>query len=185
MLNNTYILFGAVLGLTIANAAGAATISMKNDRLGYLIQQVDYQHINDSLEKSENRLLGRASWDIQCWVKSSENTKICTMRKNHITVMRMNDSYSLSVGINHAKNSITLLKVDNNSVLQAREGLYRDAQAIIDQFKRGFEVKTEFNVSHNAKPVVNEVSLIGFSDAFNDMQQQYSKLNHLDLQRRL
>lgn len=99
--------------------------------------------------------------------------------------MRMNDSYSLSVGINHARNSITLLKVDNNSVLQAREGLYRDAQAIIDQFKRGFEVKTEFNVSHNAKPVVNEVSLIGFSDAFNDMQQQYSKLNHLDLQRRL
>ena len=106
------------------------------------------------------------------------------MRKNHITVMRMNDNYSLSVGIKHEKNSITLLKVDNNSIWQAREGLYRDAQTIIDQFKRGFEVKTEFNAFNTAKPVVNEVSLIGFSDAFNDMQQQYSKLDHLDAQRR-
>ena len=184
MTNNTYIFFGAILGLMIANTAGAATISMKNDRLGYLIQRVDYQRINDSLEKSENQLLGRASWNIQCWVKSSENTKICTMRNNHITVMRMNDYYSLSVGTKHAKNSIALLKVDNNSVLQAREGLYRDAQAIIDQFKHGFEVKTEFNVPNTTKPVVNEVSLIGFSDAFNDMQQQYSKLD-LDMQRRL
>lgn len=184
MLNNTYIFFGAILGLTIANVAGAATINMKNDRLSYLIQRVDYQRTNDSVEKSENQLLGRASWNIQCWVKSSEGTKICTMRKNHITVMRINDNYSLSVGIKHKKNSITLLKVDNNSIWQAREGLYRDAQTIIDQFKRGFEVKTEFNAFNTTKPVVNEVSLIGFSDAFNDMQQQYSKLDHLDAQRR-
>jgi hypothetical protein len=45
-------------------------------------------------------------------------------------------------------------------------------------------VKTEFNAFNTTKPVVNEVSLIGFSDAFNDMQQQYSKLDHLDAQRR-
>ena len=94
MLNNTYIFFWAILGLTIANVAGAATINMKNDRLSYLIQRVDSQRTNDSVEKSENQLLGRASWNIQCWVKSSEGTKICTMRKNHITVMRMNDNYS-------------------------------------------------------------------------------------------
>ena len=72
MLNNTYIFFGAILGLTIANVAGAATINMKNDRLSDLIQRVDYQRTNDSLEKSENQLLGRASWNVQCWVKSSE-----------------------------------------------------------------------------------------------------------------
>ena len=39
MLNNTYIFFGAILGLTIANVAGAATINMKNDRLSDLIQR--------------------------------------------------------------------------------------------------------------------------------------------------
>jgi hypothetical protein len=33
---------------------------MKNDRLSYLIQRVDYQRTNDSLEKSENQLLVQA-----------------------------------------------------------------------------------------------------------------------------
>ncbi|WP_162898207.1 hypothetical protein [Acinetobacter sp. WCHAc010034] len=185
MLNNTSIFFWAVLGLTLSSAVGAASISVKNDRLGYLIQRVDYQRIDDSIEKSENQLLGRASWNIQCWVKAGEDTKICTMRKNHITVMRMNDHYSLSVGMKPAKNSITVLTVDDNSALQAREGLYRDAQPIIDQFKRGAQVKTEFKASNTAKTVMNEISLVGFTDAFNDMQQQYSRLDSFDPLRRL
>jgi len=106
-------------------------------------------------------------------------------RRRHITVMRMNDHYSLSVGMKPEKNSVTVLKVDDNSPLQAREGLYRDAQPIIDQFKRGSEVKTEFKATNTAKPVMNQISLVGFTDAFNDMQQQYSKLDSFDPLRRL
>lgn len=185
MLNNTSIFVGAVLGLALSSTVGAAAVSVKNDRLGYLIQRVDYQRIDASIEKSENQLLGRASWNIQCWVKTGEDTKICTMRKNHITVMRMNDHYSLSVGMKPEKNSVTVLKVDDNSPLQAREGLYRDAQPIIDQFKRGSEVKTEFKATNTAKTVMNQISLVGFTDAFNDMQQQYSRLDSFDPLRRL
>ena len=184
MINNTFIFFGVVLGLTVSSTVGAAAISLKSDPLGYLIQHVDYQR-EEPVEKLENRLIGRASWHIQCWVKESEDTKICTMRKNHITVMRMNNHYSLSVGLKIAKNSTTLLKVDDNHALQAREGLYRDAQPIIDQFKRGIDVKTEFKPPYAVKVVTSETSLVGFTDAFNDMQQQYGRLDSLESQRRL
>lgn len=184
MINNTFIFFGVVLGLAVSSAVSAASISLKSDPLGYLIQHVDYQR-DDTMEKLENRLIGRASWNIQCWVKESEDTKICTMRKNNITVMRMNNHYSLSVGLKIAKNSSTVLKVDDNNALQAREGLYRDAQPIIDQFKRGIGVKTEFKPSYAIKVVASETSLVGFTDAFNDMQQQYGRLDNLESQRRI
>lgn len=184
MINNTFIFFWVVLGLAVSSAVSAASISLKSDPLGYLIQHVDYQR-DDTMEKLENRLIGRASWNIQCWIKESEDTKICTMRKNNITVMRMNNHYSLSVGLKIAKNSSTVLKVDDNNALQAREGLYRDAQPIIDQFKRGIGVKTEFKPSYAIKVVASETSLVGFTDAFNDMQQQYGRLDNLESQRRI
>ncbi|WP_171263572.1 hypothetical protein [Acinetobacter sp. ANC 5054] len=66
------------------------------------------------------------------------------MQKNQITVILLNDDYSINVGSDHVKNSISVLRVDQNHVLQTREGLYRDARNIIDQFRNGLIVKTRY-----------------------------------------
>ena len=69
------------------------------------------------------------------------------------------------------------LYVDNNEILQAREGLFRNGDELIKQFKRGNYAFTRFQ--NNKKQLVeNKISLNGFTDAFNDMEAQFSNLGN-------
>ncbi|OTG82772.1 hypothetical protein B9T33_04790 [Acinetobacter sp. ANC 5054] len=133
---------GLFLIFSVSSPSFAASI--KKDPLNNLIEQISTQ-ASYSVNKTLNRsLLGRASWYIQCEFQAQENSKMCLMQKNQITVILLNDDYSINVGSDHVKNSISVLRVDQNHVLQTREGLYRDARNIIDQFRNGLIVKTRY-----------------------------------------
>ena len=173
---NNFVLkyFGVLLFSYCCTATFAAT--MQKDSLHDLIEQFTSPQTTDVNIGIHRAMVGRASWHIQCEFQAQDKTKVCLMQKHHITVMRLNDDYSIYVSANHLKNSISALRVDQNNVVQAREGLYRDAGRIIEQFRTGLVVKTRFQ-SENHAAQYHELSLLGFADAFEDMQVQYQSLN--------
>lgn len=173
---NNFVLkyFGVLLFSYCCTATFAATI--QKDSLNDLIEQFTSLQTPDVNTGINRIMVGRASWHIQCEFQVQDKTKVCLMQKHHITVMRLNDDYSINIGANHLKNSISALRVDQNNVVQAREGLYRDAGSIIEQFRTGIVVKTRFQ-SENYAAQYHELSLLGFADVFEDMQVQYQSLH--------
>ena len=175
LLNSTSILLLVFWG----NISHAETKSVVNDQLSSLIQKVQYESNNKEIVDSLDKQLARASWKIQCWTKKFEvleDNKICMMRKDDLIVMHFNDDYILSVGIKHQQNSTTDIRIDNNSVIQANEGLYRDAIPVINQMKKGISLFSKHQVQDKSKSTERTISLIGFTDAFNDMELQYKQL---------
>ena len=179
---NNFVLkyFGVLLFSYCCTATFAAT--MQKDSLHDLIEQFTSPQTADVNTGINRAMVGRASWHIQCEFQAQDKTKVCFMQKHHITVMRLNDDYSINIGSNHLKNSISSLRVDQNNVVQAREGLYRDAGSIIEQFRTGSVVKTRFQSDINHATQYHEQSLLGFADAFEDMQVQYQSLNDSTIQ---
>jgi hypothetical protein len=175
MLKNISKICGVLLVLLGINTSHATPATI-DDQLSSLIRNVEYQSNSKEQVDRLNSQVARASWRLKCWVRVFEDTKICVMQKNHLTVMRLNDSYSLSVGGKHQKNSMTSIRIDEGSIVQAREGLYRDALPVIEQMKRGYYIFSRYKGQEKDIDVENKVSLMGFTDAFNDMQLQYRKL---------
>ena len=142
MLKNIFTSTAVIFALLGSVSVGAASFSSKEDQLASLIERVQSQKGDEKVTRLENQMLGRASWEISCWIKVFDDTKICTMQRGDIIVMRLNNTYSVSIGENHTKNSLTSVRVDQNKTEQAREGLFRNASALIQQFKHGQNVYT-------------------------------------------
>lgn len=147
----------------------------QNDRMTTLIQQVNAAQHSAIQNKEERVLIGRASWKISCRIQANDNLHFCMMRKNHITVMRLNDDYNISVGHSHAKNTLSFLKVDHHLAVSAREGLFRDANDLVIQFKQGNLLRIGYQLKGADTVQYSELSLIGFNDAFEDMQAQFKQ----------
>ena len=85
--------------------------------------------------------------------------------------------YIVNIGEKNLKDNPAYVYVDNNEILQEREGLFRNGDELIKQFKRGNYAFTRFQ--NNKKQLVeNKISLNGFTDAFNDMEVQFSNLGN-------
>lgn len=175
MFNNIFKICGIFLIFLGINAA-QASVSTIDDQLTDLISRVEYPARSKEEVDRLNSQVARASWRIKCWVRVFEDTKVCVMQKSHLTVMRLEDSYSVSIGTQHQKNSSTTIRIDQGQLIQAREGLYREALPVIEQMKRGYYLFSCYKMSEKGNLIENKISLLGFTEAFNDMQQQYRKL---------
>ena len=169
-------------GLGVSQAMAA---SVSNDQLSQLIQRVELskktsgteaaKQTTRTPEQTEKNLLGRASWNIQCRVNVFEDSKVCIMKKNHIIVMRLNNDYSVSIGDNHQTNTLADARVDSQDVIQAREGLYRNADNLIDQMKKGSYLFTRYKRNGDKDYTEAKTSLVGFTAAFQDLQTQFTQ----------
>ena len=148
------------------------------DKISSLILKVSSKsNNNEEIDLLENKLLGRASWKIKCQYKVFEDIKACVMSKGPISVLRVNQQYIVNIGEKHLKDNLAFIHVDQQEILKEREGLFRNGSELIKQFKRGNFAFTRFQ--NNKKQVIeNKVSLDGFTDAFNDMEAQFSKLGN-------
>lgn len=148
------------------------------DKISSLILKVSSKsNNNEEIDLLENKLLGRASWKIKCQYKVFEDIKACVMSKGPISVLRVNQQYIVNIGEKHLKDNPAFIHVDQQEILKEREGLFRNGSELIKQFKRGNFAFTRFQ--NNKKQVIeNKVSLDGFTDAFNDMEAQFSKLGN-------
>lgn len=175
MLTNIFkstVVICALLGSSFVGAASAS----KEDQLADLIERVQSQKGEEKVAQLENQMLGRASWEISCWIKVFDDTKICTMQRGDIIVMRLNNIYSVSIGENHTKNTFTSVRVDDNKTEEAREGLFRNASSLIQQLKQGKNVYTRYKQGSSGKELDAKVSLVGFTAAYTDMQNQFERL---------
>ncbi len=157
----------------------------QTDRLADLIQTVGYSNPQDDIAQLEKYLLGRSSWNVQCWVKVFDGAKVCTLQKDHITVVRLNDDYSVRIGDQSGKNAKTALRVDQYQPLYTPNGWFRDANKLIEQFKLGAYVYTRYPNVNPDQDVDYKVALLGFSNAFQHMQQQFAQLDRQKAQNSL
>ena len=91
--------------------------------------------------------------------------------------MHLNDNYFVNIGNKVVKNSVVYVHVDKNNILQDRDGLFRNGNLLIKQFKRGNNIFIRYNAKNKIQEIERKISLLGFSDAFNDMENQYSRLD--------
>lgn len=166
-----------LLSLSIFPAFFIATTYAAEDRLSSLILRVNAQSNNDEISLVENKLLGRASWKIKCQYKTFEDMKACVMSKGAISVLHINNQYIVNIGQKHQKDTMTFIRVDQGESLQAREGLFRNGNDLIDLLKRGNYAYTRFQ-QNKTQYIEDKTSLLGFTDAFNDMEAQFSKLSN-------
>jgi len=148
------------------------------DQLSTLILKINTKPSNNGeVDLLENKFLGRASWNIKCQYKVFEDIKACVMSKGPISILNVNNQYVVNIGEKHLKNNPAFIHVDNKDILQEREGLFRNGSEIIKQLKRGNYAYTRFQ--NNKKQLIeNKIPLIGFTDAFNDMEAQFLKLGN-------
>lgn len=162
------------LGLLVLSISAMNSVQA-DDQLSSLITKVSNQSKIDTISAMENRLLGRASWKIKCQYKAFDDMKACVMSKGPISILRLNNQYIINIGEKHQKNSEAYIRVDQSDTLQEREGLFRNASSLVGQMKRGNFAFTRFYQVKN-KPIEHKISLIGFTDALNDMEAQFAKL---------
>lgn len=156
----------------------ANNVSASEDQLSTLILKVNAKSSsNAEIDLMENKLIERASWKIKCQYKVFEDMKACIMSKGPISILHVNHQYIVNIGEKQLKNNPVFIHIDNKEILQEREGLFRNSSELIKQFKRGNYAFTRFY--NNKKQLIeNKVSLDGFTDAFNDMEVQFSKLGN-------
>lgn len=171
-------LFSSVLGVVLLNGC-AGVAHAQDDKISQLIQRVEYQKKNDTknLDQLEDKMLGRASWSIECRYQVFDDVKACMMQKGAITVMHLNNSYVVSVGERVQVDSQVAIYVDKNSIQKADDGLFRDASRLIDQFKKGTYAFIRYQSEGNSRNTEAKISLLGFTDAFNDMEKRFKQLN--------
>ena len=148
------------------------------DRLSTLILKINTKLSNNGeIDLLENKLIGRASWRIKCQYKVFEDIKACVMSKGPISILNINNKYVVNVGENHLKDNPAFIHIDNKDILQEREGLFRNGSELIKQLKRGNYAYTRFQ--NNKKQLIeNKIPLVGFTDAFNDMEAQFLNLSN-------
>lgn len=175
MFKNTLV---AVFSLSIMSIYSSEEAYAAHDALSSLILKISTQSsVGETVLPLENKLLGRVSWEIKCQYNATDDVKACVMSKGSISVLHLNNQYIINVGNGHKKESMGLIRVDKNTDFLEREGLFRNANTLIDQFKRGNYAYTRFQPSQGAV-VESKISLLGFTDAFNDMEAKFLKLGN-------
>lgn len=177
MYKSTYLCAG---GLAILLLNGCTSIAhAQDDRILQLIQRVEYQKKKDNknLDQLEDKMLGRASWKIECRYQLFDDIKACMMQKGEITVMRLNNSYVVNVGEQVVPDSQVAIYVDKNAIQKADDGLFRHANRLLEQFKRGNYALIKYQMIGNQNHSEAKISLLGFTDAFNDMEKRFKQLN--------
>lgn len=173
----TYVFTGMFSVLVLNGCASVA--HAQADKISELIQRVEYQNKNESkkLDQLENKMLGRATWTIECRYQVFDDVKACMMQKGDITVMHLNNRYVINVGERVRTDSQVSMYIDKNSIQRADDGLFRDANRLIDQFKKGSYAFIRYQKEDSSRNTEAKISLLGFTDAFNDMENRFKKLN--------
>ena len=153
------------------------SVNAQEDHLNTLIKKVAVSPASDRhFNNIENQMLGRASWKIKCEYRKYDEVKACVMRKGPLSVARINHDYVVNVGEHHAPNSYGKIRIDQHSNQQQLGGFFRNGQSMITQFKTGHFAYTQYQ-NNEHRIVEHQLSLLGFTYAFNDMQEQFNRIS--------
>lgn len=117
-------------------------------------------------------------WSISCSKDKFNGSKVCSLSKLHNAVMVniINGKYSVYVGGNHYPRTQSVIKIDYNNPIYGYEGSSQTPQKVIEQMKNGRIAYTRYKEWPYEYNKDGEVDLIGFTEAFNQMLEEYKKL---------
>lgn len=118
-------------------------------------------------------------WDISCRKDKIDNKKICSMWRDGLTVMMINNRYIIGVGKGDSyPGSNSAIKVDDNIAYFGRERMINliSTNAIIQQLKKGRTAVIRYREWPYDYDKSNEVDLNGFTKKLNEMTDSYNKL---------
>lgn len=117
-------------------------------------------------------------WSIGCSKDKFNGSKVCSLSKLHNDVMVniINGKYSVYVGGNHYPRTQSAIKIDDNNPIYGYEGSSQAPQKVIEQMKNGRIAYTRYKEWPYEYNKDGEVDLIGFTEAFNQMLEEYKKL---------
>lgn len=119
---------------------------------------------------------GHDSWRINCTKKKFDNMKICYMKQGDLWVFLINGSYSVSVGTDHYPRTTAGLRIDSSPAIYGYEGDLPKPLSIIERLKKGKVAYTRYQKWPYQYNKDGEVSLLEFTEQFNEMLKQYKNL---------
>ena len=161
-----------LLSSLFISSAYADTVNQ--DGLVKLIAAIQKNDIDS--HKPDMNMVNRLSWKINCWDNVNGNNKICILNKENVSVVRVDDTYNLVIGSNQNKSKNTALNIDNKYKEIAKEGIYRNANALIDNMKTGYTLEISYEDKSLNKEVKKSISLLGFTSALNDLDANFEKV---------
>lgn len=111
-----------------------------------------------------------------CYKDKFDNTKICAMHNNDLMVSIYNSNISIYVGAEHFPRKSSAIKVDSNKTLYGVEGIFKNNNLILNQLMKGKVAYTRYVRWPYEYNVDSEISLDGFTEAYEDLRMRYSQL---------
>ncbi|EPW3466519.1 hypothetical protein ACWJ7M_003525 [Acinetobacter baumannii] len=129
------------------------------------------QNKNNSLLKLNNE------WNYgSCYKDRFNGAKICSIHNKNIMVAIINGEQKIYIGSNHYPGKKTAVKIDNGITYYGKEGYFNNSKVIIDEMKKGNIIYTRYVKWPYEYNVDSEISLIGFTNALNNLRQRYCEI---------
>lgn len=159
---------------SLKDSSNDTLLTNKESRYSHLnIEKKTYYPDSDIHAYAKSK---ESSWLISCEKKKFDNMKICHMNQGDLWVFLINGKYSVDIGHNHYPRTNGGLRIDNGSPVYGYEGDLPKPLSIIERLKKGKVAYTRYQEWPYQYNKDGEVSLIGFTEQFNEMLRQYKDL---------
>lgn len=113
---------------------------------------------------------------IKCEKDRFNGTKFCGMENKDLLVSIHNGKFGILIGSNHYPRSRSALKIDNGKTYYGYEGEFKNEAIFLNLLLNGKTAYTRYMGWPYQLNIDNEISLDGFSEAYQDLKNRYSKL---------
>lgn len=113
---------------------------------------------------------------IKCEKDRFNGTKFCGMENKDLLVSIYNGKLGILIGSNHYPRSRSALKIDNGKTYYGYEGEFKNETIFLNLLLNGKTAYTRYMEWPYQLNIDNEISLDGFSEAYQELKNRYSKL---------
>lgn len=113
---------------------------------------------------------------IKCEKDRFNNSKYCGMINKDLLVSIYNGKFGILVGGSHYPRSRSALKFDNGKTYYGYEGEFKNETIFLNLLLNGKTAYTRYMEWPYQVNIDNEISLDGFSEAYQELKNRYSKL---------
>ncbi|MCU4539641.1 hypothetical protein KTJ16_00405 [Acinetobacter bereziniae] len=113
---------------------------------------------------------------IKCEKDRFNNSKYCGMINKDLLVSIYNGKFGILIGGNHYPRSRSALKFDNGKTYYGYEGEFKNEAIFLNLLLNGKTAYTRYMEWPYQLNIDNEISLDGFSEAYQELKNRYSKL---------
>lgn len=116
-------------------------------------------------------------WEfISCRKDRFDHSKFCAIKKSNLIVSIFNGKSGILVGGNHFPGKKSAIKIDNKQSFIGKEGEFKNENSIISQLIKGDMAYTRYIEWPYNYHIDDEISLVGFNEAYQELKKRYAAL---------